>query len=61
MAIRFWENMGRRNYVTPTSYLELIAAFKALITQRRDEIMRAKRRYEVGLDKLAFAASQVKK
>ncbi len=51
--------LGRRTYTTPTSYLELINAFKTLITQKQESTMKAKRRYVVGLEKLAFAASQV--
>ena len=51
--------LGRHNYVTPTSYLELIAAFRQLLTQKRDTVMKAKKRYTNGLDKLAFAESQV--
>lgn len=45
--------------MTPTSYLELIAAFRLLLTQKRDTVMKAKQRYTNGLDKLAFAESQV--
>uniref|UniRef100_A0A3Q0SWW6 Dynein axonemal heavy chain 3 n=1 Tax=Amphilophus citrinellus TaxID=61819 RepID=A0A3Q0SWW6_AMPCI len=45
--------------VTPTSYLELIAAFHQLLTQKRDTVMKAKQRYSNGLAKLAFAESQV--
>lgn len=59
--LRFLSELGRHNYVTPTSYLELIAAFRLLLTQKRDTVMRAKKRYTNGLDKLAFAESQVKK
>ena len=53
------EELGRYNYVTPTSYLELIGSFKNLLGSKQDETMKAKRRYEVGLEKLAFASSQV--
>lgn len=56
---RFLSELGRHNYVTPTSYLELIAAFRLLLTQKRDTVMKAKQRYTNGLDKLAFAESQV--
>ncbi|XP_066919650.1 dynein axonemal heavy chain 12-like [Clytia hemisphaerica] len=56
---RFLNEAGRHNYVTPTSYLELISAFKKLLSQKREEIWTNKMRYEGGLDKLAFAASQV--
>lgn len=45
--------------MTPTSYLELIAAFRLLLTEKRETVMKAKRRYTNGLDKLAFAESQV--
>ena len=55
----FTEKLGRKTYITPTSYLELIGSFKTLITQKQESTMKAKRRYVVGLDKLAFAASQV--
>uniref|UniRef100_A0A3B3XMC6 Dynein axonemal heavy chain 3 n=1 Tax=Poecilia mexicana TaxID=48701 RepID=A0A3B3XMC6_9TELE len=56
---RFLVELGRTNYVTPTSYLELIATFYQLLTQRKDTVMKAKQRYTNGLDKLAFAESQV--
>lgn len=45
--------------MTPTSYLELMAAFRLLLSQKRDTVMKAKKRYTNGLDKLAFAESQV--
>ena len=51
--------MGRHNYVTPTSYLELIASFKKLLNEKRDTVERAKKRYMGGLEKLQFASAQV--
>ncbi|XP_053147136.1 dynein axonemal heavy chain 12 isoform X3 [Hemicordylus capensis] len=59
LSERFLHDLGRHNYVTPTSYLELIASFQQLLTQKRDAVMKAKKRYTNGLDKLAFAESQV--
>ncbi|KAA8590936.1 hypothetical protein FQN60_001879 [Etheostoma spectabile] len=59
LSQKFLSELGRHNYVTPTSYLELIAAFRLLLTQKRDTVMKAKQRYTDGLDKLAFAESQV--
>uniref|UniRef100_A0A6Q2WX96 Dynein axonemal heavy chain 12 n=1 Tax=Esox lucius TaxID=8010 RepID=A0A6Q2WX96_ESOLU len=56
---KFLSELGRHNYVTPTSYLELIATFRQLLSQKRDTVMKAKKRYTNGLDKLAFAESQV--
>lgn len=57
---RFFQSLKRHNYVTPTSYLELIAAFRKLLTQKQDSVMKAKRKYVNGLDQLAFAESQVR-
>ncbi|XP_075883238.1 dynein axonemal heavy chain 12 isoform X2 [Nelusetta ayraudi] len=59
LSQRFLSELGRHNYVTPTSYLELMAAFRLLLSQKRDTVMKAKKRYTNGLDKLAFAESQV--
>ncbi|XP_055336177.1 dynein axonemal heavy chain 7-like isoform X2 [Paramacrobiotus metropolitanus] len=56
---RFRSQLQRYNYVTPTSYLELIKTYKMLLSKKRGEVMRAKKRYEGGLDRLAHAASQV--
>ncbi|KAI6065272.1 Dynein heavy chain 7, axonemal [Aix galericulata] len=55
----FHMELQRRNYVTPTSYLELISTFKTLLEKKRTKVMEMKRRYEVGLEKLNSAASQV--
>lgn len=59
LSEEFMHNLKRRNYVTPTSYLELIVAFKQNLDAKRVEVLAAKKRYEVGLEKLAFAADQV--
>ncbi|KAK6187847.1 hypothetical protein SNE40_005782 [Patella caerulea] len=55
----YMEMLRRHNYVTPTSYLELIMTFKKLLGKKRDEIMLMRNRYLTGLEKLDFAASQV--
>ncbi|KAJ8047551.1 Dynein heavy chain 3, axonemal [Holothuria leucospilota] len=59
MSERFFTALRRRNYVTPTSYLELIKTFKHLLNKKRMEILTLKNRYSVGLEKLDFAASQI--
>ncbi|KAI3380917.1 hypothetical protein SNEBB_002522 [Seison nebaliae] len=51
--------LRRHNYVTPTSYLELIQTFKKLLGVKRKEVLMAKERYENGLEKLAFAAQEI--
>ena len=83
LSDRFLAELDRHNYVTPTSYLELINTFKTLLDKKRmcafkcssvtqscfcsllfavvvcREVYKMKRRYEVGLEKLESAASQV--
>ena len=59
LSTKFLDELGRHNYVTPTSYLELIATFKDLLDVKRAEVKKLKTRYVVGLEKLMSAASQV--
>uniref|UniRef100_A0A671XYF8 Dynein axonemal heavy chain 7 n=1 Tax=Sparus aurata TaxID=8175 RepID=A0A671XYF8_SPAAU len=59
MSQTYLSQLRRHNYVTPTSYLELILTFKNLLTVKRNEVDTARNRYIVGLQKLEFAASQV--
>ncbi|XP_057310450.1 dynein axonemal heavy chain 3-like isoform X2 [Hydractinia symbiolongicarpus] len=59
LSERYFEVLRRHNYVTPTSYLELIQTFKSLLRTKREETMSLKNRYIIGLEKLEFAASQV--
>ncbi|XP_076458174.1 dynein axonemal heavy chain 3-like [Babylonia areolata] len=59
LSERFFEVLRRHNYVTPTSYLELILTFKTLLGIKRNDISMMRNRYLVGLEKLDFAASQV--
>lgn len=59
MSEKYFSRLRRHNYVTPTSYLELILTFKTLLNAKRNEVANAKERYVVGLQKLEFATSQV--
>ena len=59
LSEQFANELGRHNYVTPTSYLELISSFKSVLANKRGNVLKMKKRYEVGLEKLKFAASQV--
>lgn len=56
----FLSELGRHNYVTPTSYLELISMFHTLLQTSRAENTNLKNRYLVGLDKLENSATQVR-
>ncbi|CAH2306581.1 dynein heavy chain 7, axonemal [Pelobates cultripes] len=59
LSEKFRSELQRYNYVTPTSYLELISTFKTLLQKKRSDVLKMKRRYEVGLEKLESASSQV--
>ncbi|XP_063719575.1 dynein axonemal heavy chain 3-like [Symsagittifera roscoffensis] len=59
LSDNFKEVLHRFNYVTPTSYLQLIKTFKRLLDKKRLEILTLKNRYQVGLQKLEFAETQV--
>jgi dynein heavy chain len=59
LSVAYLEEAKRNNYVTPTSYLELLGAFRSLLDVKRTEISTAKSRYDVGLRKLNDTAESV--
>ncbi|CAI9716307.1 dynein heavy chain 3, axonemal-like isoform X2 [Octopus vulgaris] len=59
LTTKYYEALNHQNYVTPTSYLELIRTFKTLLSQKRMEILTLKNRYVVGLEKLEFSKFQI--
>ncbi|CAJ1411101.1 unnamed protein product [Effrenium voratum] len=59
LAERFQKEVQRYYYVTPTSYLELINAFKGLLASKQEEVSKVKSRYDVGLDKIMSTEEQV--
>ncbi|KAJ3108806.1 Dynein heavy chain 7, axonemal [Phlyctochytrium bullatum] len=61
LSEQFLQRLRRHNYVTPTSYLELIKAFKSLLDLKRNEVLKMKYRYTNGLEKLQFAKEAVAK
>ena len=56
---KFYYEQGRKNYVTPTSYLEMLRSFKILYKKTFVDITMQRDRYTTGLEKLEFAAGQV--
>lgn len=56
---RYLETVRRHVYVTPKSYLELIALYKSLLTAKREELNANRQRLESGIDKIAQASQQV--
>ena len=59
LANKFRSTQGRIVYTTPTSYLELINAFKTLLNKKREEIKKRLDRYVQGLKALADTESSV--
>ena len=56
---QFWKETRRKNYVTPTSYLELINTYKSLLASKRDEVQLLIKRYRGGLGALSLAEDSV--
>jgi dynein heavy chain len=59
ISARFLNELRRRNYVTPTSFLELLSAYKKILKERQDFFFKAKSRLEKGLRVLLEAAVEV--
>ena len=59
MSAKFLNELRRNYYVTPTSYLELIKTFKALIDNKRTEVATRRDRYQNGLTKINDTSAQV--
>jgi dynein heavy chain, axonemal len=56
---KFLDELRRRNYVTPTSYLELLNTYKSVLSERKKFFGDARRRLERGLEVLYEAAIEV--
>ncbi|RZF48033.1 hypothetical protein LSTR_LSTR002099 [Laodelphax striatellus] len=52
MTVRFYNEMRRHYYVTPSSYLELIKLYLALLQKKREEKRKMRERIQNGLQKL---------
>ncbi|GMH33280.1 hypothetical protein BSKO_01114 [Bryopsis sp. KO-2023] len=61
LSARFLSEQRRHYYVTPTSYLELLLSYKTLLDSKQEEVMTVKKRYEIGLEKLANTEQSVEK
>jgi dynein heavy chain len=56
----FYEELKRKYYITPTSYLELLKTYIELFTQDKNMIPFTIKKYTVGLEKLKETNEQVK-
>ncbi|KAH3851244.1 hypothetical protein DPMN_093724, partial [Dreissena polymorpha] len=59
MAERYWHEMRRHYYSTPSSYMELIRLYSKLLKENKNEFMQNKERLMNGLFKLSEANSLV--
>merc|ERR1719498_493180 len=59
MGVRFREQLKRIYYATPTSFLELIQTFLALLAAKRKDVSDLKSKYDVGIEKLLTTEASV--
>ncbi|CAH1962386.1 unnamed protein product [Acanthoscelides obtectus] len=52
MTVRFYNEMRRYYYTTPSSYLEAIKLYKLMLAQKKDKIIKTRERIANGLKKL---------
>lgn len=55
----YWDQLRRKNYTTPTSYLDLIKTYKDMLKERRNVVPREIEKYKSGLQRLADTNEQV--
>ena len=58
-SVEFLDVLRRYNYVTPTSFLEVLDTYKNVLADKRKEVGTLKDRLKTGLDKLISTAEQV--
>lgn len=58
-SLRMFAALKRRNHVTPTSYLEMVTNYRALLTEKRTELFSKANKLEGGLTKLDETRVQV--
>ncbi|XP_005102124.3 dynein heavy chain 1, axonemal [Aplysia californica] len=56
---RYLDEMSRHNYVTPTSYLELLGIYSQLVSRKKTELSVASSRLKTGLDKILSTTVEV--
>ena len=59
ISVRFKNELRRYNYVTPTSYLELLSLYKQILDKKRVDLKQSIDRLKSGLDKLIAANKAV--
>lgn len=59
MSRSMWQALKRHNYVTPTNYLETVRNYKALLAEKRSELLAKSDKLKGGLTKLDETRVQV--
>lgn len=59
LSTRYYQELRRFYYITPTSYLELLSTFKRLLKERIEMIRGLIKGYETGLEKIKKAEEDV--
>lgn len=59
MSVDYLAECRRHNYVTPTSFLELIKLFRKIMSEKKQEFKRKIERLKMGVDKLNSANQAV--
>jgi len=60
-SLQYLHELSRHNYVTPTSYLELLGTFSKVLGIKKSEIQGSRNRTKTGLDKLLSTQKEVTK
>lgn len=55
----FEQELNRHNYVTPTSYLELLSLFNQILNEKRSTLEALRGRLQLGVDQLLKTANEV--
>ncbi len=58
-STKMWTALRRRNYVTPTNYLETVRGYKDLLAEKRAELGEKAAKLQGGLQKLDETSVQV--
>jgi dynein heavy chain len=58
-SIEFKDQLNRQNYVTPTSFLELLSSYAVILREKRKSISFSKGRLEKGLIVLEKAGVEI--
>lgn len=58
-SVEYRDRLRRYNYVTPTSYLEVLNVFKFLLAEKRTEVGGLRTKLQYGLDTLAAAGADI--